>query len=283
MEELLLGSPGRQGQLTHLQPVLSSAGNSSGGGGGDGCAALEAPAGRCWRLLQPLTPFQALAEAEACARHRGPRGPAPGPHPRLTPPPPPLPPPVTAARLHPGTRRGGGAPQEGCVGREGCQGEAELGEKRCQLPPGSPAPDPTPFPHWSPLPFVRSSPVGLGGASEPNSLPGIRPSPLCLHAPNPGPGLPLLPQGSRSGKEWTVGALTPWEGGCARNAEMEAEDQEEGVDGGAAERVPLDARVNLPISSLVSAAQATAAAAMAAMAARSSRPRRGDAGVCCSL
>lgn len=64
---------------------------------------------------------------------------------------------------------------------------------------------------------------------------------------------------------------------------MEAEGQEEGVDGGAAERVPWDARVNLPISSRVSAAQATAAAAMAAMAARSSRPRRGDAGVCCSL
>ena len=64
-----------------------------------------------------------------------------------------------------------------------------------------------------------------------------------------------------------MGALTPWEGGCARNAEMEAEGQEEGVDGGAAQRVPWDARVNLPISSLVSAAQATAAAAAAAVAA----------------
>ena len=71
------GSLGCQGQLTHLQPGLSSAGNS--GSVGDGCAVLEAPAGRCWRLLQPLTPSRARAEAEACARHRGHRGPAPGP------------------------------------------------------------------------------------------------------------------------------------------------------------------------------------------------------------
>ena len=75
-----------------------------------------------------------------------------------------------------------------------------------------------------------------------------------------------------------MGVLTAWRGGgCAGSPEMEAEGQACG-DGGAVARVTLDARVNSPISSLVSAAEATAAASV--MAAQPSRPQRGDTGVC---
>ena len=206
-----------------------------------------------------------------------------GPHPPLRPPPPHFPAvQARAARLHPGTQSVGGPPGRGVWDERGAKARPECSKQRCQLPPGMEGPDPAPPPTGDPSPpFAVPSWAWRGHRSPIVSL-ASSPHLHVSTPPTPGPGLPLMPLGSLSGKEGAVGALNAGGGGLCLEL----------GDGGSGPGVlrwrgcgsgPPVARVNSPISSLFSVAQATAAAAAAAMAARPLRPRRADAGVCCSL
>ena len=142
------------------------------------------PAERCWHLPPPLAPSQSLVAAASGALHRGRRGPGLA----LIP--------VTRPHLHPFPRSRHGrlaAPRDAAWGRGPLGGER--GARRVPRQDPSTAsrgagsrwvPPLAPPPHWSPLPSVRCTALGLGGgASELSSLPGIPPPPPCLEAPNP--------------------------------------------------------------------------------------------------
>ena len=178
----------------------------------------------------------------------------------------------------------GRVPLEGACGTRGVRrrglsaasrGASSRLARRLRTPPHPPTGDPSPpfaVPSWA-WRGHRSPIVSL--ASSPH-LPVSTP-------PTPGPGLPLMPLGSLSGREGAVRALNAGGGGLC----LERGDGGSGPGmlrwRGCGSGHP-GTRVNSPISSLFSAAQATAAAAAAAaMAARPLRPRRADAGVCCSL
>ena len=177
------GPPGRQGQLTHLQPGLSSGGGGGGGGGGIvGSAAPEPQAGRCWLPPQPLAPSRDPVAAAAGSRlrgHRRARSLSPPHAPTSTP----SRGPGTAAWLHPGLRRGGGAPRRRAWGEKCAEVTPECSEQAAGSRLGSAAwaPAPPPTPHRSPLPSVRCAALGVGGWASGLWVP-LTVRPLCARA-----------------------------------------------------------------------------------------------------
>ena len=155
-EGLQRGSPGRQGQLTHLQPLPPAAEAAAAAA----AAALaprppEPQAGRCWLPPQPLAPSRDPVAAAAGSRLRGRRR-ARSLSPPHAPTSTPSRGPGTAAWLHPGLRRGGGAPRRRAWGEKGAEATPERGEQKCWHPLDSAAwalPHPPPGP-----PPLRSLP-----------------------------------------------------------------------------------------------------------------------------
>ena len=117
-------------------------------------------AGRCWLPPQSLVPSRDLVAAAAGSRLRGRRGPGPAPIPASRPTSSPSHGPGTASWLHPGPRRGGGAPREARVGREGCRGETRAWRAEVLAPAGFRGLGPRPTPHRSLLPSVRCAALG---------------------------------------------------------------------------------------------------------------------------
>ena len=126
-------APGRQGQLTHLQPLPPAAEAAAAAAAALAPRPPEPQAGRCWLPPQPLAPSRDPAAAAAGSRLRGRRrvrSLSPPHAPTSTP----SRGPGKAAWLHPGLRRGGGAPRRRAWGEKGAEATPERGEQKCWHP-----------------------------------------------------------------------------------------------------------------------------------------------------
>ena len=163
------GPPGRQCQLTHLQPGLSSGGNSGGGGGGGGGSGIgsAAPGAPGWEMVASAAVSRPIPRSGGgCSGLQASRASRPRARPLSPPhaPPPPLP--AVQARP-PGCTLGCGA-GKGPLGRrawgeKGAKARPERGEQRCWLPLVSAALDPAPPPTGAPSSLFAAPRWAWGG------------------------------------------------------------------------------------------------------------------------